>query len=86
MVSVRLDEKLEKELLLVAKKNSLPKSRVIKDALIYYFNMLKKQQTKQTPYELGCELFGKYSSGNSNLSTTYKQKLKEKLHAKSTSR
>jgi len=46
--------------------------------------MLKKESKEKTPYELGSELFGKYASGKSDLSTTYKQKLKEKINAKNT--
>ena len=32
--------------------------------------------------KLNISLFGKYSSGNKNLSTTYKQKLKDKINKK----
>ena len=44
--------------------------------------MIKKQQHEKTPYELGNEFFGKYSSGQEDLSSTYKQKLQDKIYAK----
>ena len=57
-------------------------SKVIKEALVYYFDMLKKESDEKSAYELGSEFFGKYSSGKDDLSTTYKQKLKDKINAK----
>lgn len=80
MVSIRLDDSLQKEINALSEKNNITKSRVIKDALLHYFDMLKKEKT---PYELGAQLFGKYSSKRDDLSTTYKQKIKEKISAKS---
>lgn len=82
MLSVRLDNALENQLNFLSKEKHLPKSQIIKEALLYYFDMMKKQQQEKTPYELGSELFGKYSSGQENLSMTYKQKLKDKINAK----
>ncbi|WP_207761810.1 hypothetical protein [Aliarcobacter cryaerophilus] len=37
---------------------------------------------QKNAYDLGIEFFGKYSSGKNDLSTTYKQKLKDKINAK----
>lgn len=82
MISVRLDDAIEHQLNFLSHERDIPKSKIIKEALRYYFDMLKKEQKEKTPFELGNELFGKYSSGDGTLSTTYKQKLKEKLHAK----
>jgi len=86
MVSVRLDTNIENQLNYFASEQHISKSKVIKDSLIYYFDMLKKKEIKQTPYELGSVLFGKYSSGKKNLSVTYKQKLKDKINAKNDNR
>lgn len=83
MISLRLDENLEKELNSVADGQNSTKSKVIKDALAYYFDLLKSKKEQKSPYELGCEFFGKYSSKKGDLSTTYKQKIKEKIYAKS---
>lgn len=82
MVSVRLDEKIENQLDFIAQQKHIPKSKVIKEALVYYFDMLKKESNEKSAYELGSELFGKYSSGKNDLSATYKQKIKDKINAK----
>jgi len=82
MLSVRLDSAIENQLNFLSHEKHIPKSKIVKDALVYYFDMIKIQSKEKTPYELGCELFGKYSSQDGNLSTTYKQKLKEKINAK----
>ncbi|MFA7569645.1 MAG: hypothetical protein WCY75_00175 [Sulfurimonadaceae bacterium] len=82
MVSVRLDEHIENQLTFLAQQKHIPKSKVIKDALVYYFDMLKNDQNQKNAYELGSEFFGKYSSGRDDLSTTYKQKIKDKINAK----
>lgn len=52
----------------------LSKSQTTKDSLMHYF-ILKKRQSK-TLYELGSNFFGKYASGHSDLSSTYKQSSK----------
>lgn len=82
MISVRLDNSMEDQLNFLSKEKHISKSQIIKDSLFYYFDMLKKDTEQKTSYELGSELFGKYSSGDENLSTTYKQKLKEKIKRK----
>ncbi|MCK9491812.1 MAG: hypothetical protein M0Q24_06960 [Sulfurimonas sp.] len=82
MLSVRLNNTLESQLQVVSNQKHLSKSQVIKDALVYYFDMLQKESNQKTAYELGSDLFGKYSSGDGTLSTTYKQKLKDKINAK----
>ena len=82
MLSVRLDETTENQLSFLAQQKHTTKSKVIKDALVYYFDMLKKESEQKSAYELGSEFFGKYSSGRDDLSTTYKQKIKDKINAK----
>ena len=82
MISVRLDESIENQLNTLAQQKDTSKSKVIKEALVYYFDMLKKESMQKSAYELGSELFGKYSSGRYDLSTTYKQKIKDKINAK----
>ncbi len=78
MLAVRLPEDLEKELISYAKNNNISKSKAVKEAL-ELFLALKKDKS---PYLLGEDLFGKYSSGQGDLSATYKQKIKEKIGAK----
>jgi predicted DNA-binding protein len=82
MISVRLDESIENQLNTLAQQKDTSKSKVIKEALVYYFDMLKNENEQKSAYELGSELFGKYSSGRDDLSTTYKQKIKDKINAK----
>jgi len=86
MLSVRLDENIENQLNFVSKEMHLSKSKIIKESLIFYFDMLKKERTNKTPFELGSELFGRFESGKENLSATYKQQLKEKINAKNAHR
>lgn len=80
MISIRLEQTLEKELILVSKLNHQTKTDTIKKALKHYFNTLKPKSP--TAYALGEEFFGKYGSNEDNLSSTYKQKLKDKINAK----
>jgi hypothetical protein len=86
MLTVRLDNTIEKQLNFTAKEKHVPKSTIVKEALVYYFEMLKETSKQKTPYELGSALFGNYESGRDDLSSTYKQKLKDKIDAKNTHR
>ncbi len=79
MTSVRLPTDLERKLEMVAQKKRTSKTNVIREALE---NLFTQEETEQDSYELGEEYFGKYGSGDGSLSTTYKTKLKEKLHGK----
>lgn len=82
MVSVRLNNALENQLNFISSQSKKQKSQIIKEALTYYFDMLKQESKEKTSYELGVDLFGRYASNDGSLSTTYKQKLKDKLHEK----
>ena len=82
MLSVRLDNSMEKQLNFLSQEKRISKSQIIKDSLEYYFDMLKKESKQKSSYELGSSLFGKYSSNQEDLSTTYKQRLKDKIKRK----
>jgi len=82
MISVRLESEIENQLRFFAEQKHISKSQIIKESLLLYFDMLKQEQQKKTPYELGHDLFGKFSSGESTRSSAYKQKLKDKINAK----
>lgn len=86
MISIRLDRSLEDRLQSLAEKKHLSKSKIIKEALAHYFDMTDQELKSKTAYELGNGLFGRYGSEDGSLSTTYKQKLKKKLHAKNSHR
>ena len=79
MIAVRLSDIMKKKLNTYAETLNKTKTDVVREALALYF---KKNEHKQTPYAVGEALFGKYSSGRDDLSTTYKQKLREKIRAK----
>jgi len=81
MLAVRLPESLENELNLLSKRTSKTKTEIVKDALKLFFETKAKEEQK-TAYELGKDMFGRYGSGEGDLSATYKQKLKSKLHDK----
>ena len=85
MISVRLNQSLEQELILFAQVNQLTKTDIIKKALEHYFKTFKPKE-KPTAYELGANLFGKYGSRKGGLSTDYKELLKKKINAKNNHR
>ncbi len=79
MLNVRLNKELDKKLSNYSIENSSTKSSIVKEALAMYFT---KKETQVSAYEIGEDLFGAAGSGNSDASTTYKKKLKEKLSEK----
>jgi len=81
MLAVRLNDTLEQELTSFTKLHIKTKTDVVKEALELYFKT-QREKKRQSAYELGKEFFGVHDSGSHNLSTTYKQKLKEKLSEK----
>ena len=78
MITLRLDPNLEKEISTVAKNLGLTKADLIRKSLIEY---LKKLESPNA-WELGKNFFGRYSSGQKNLSVDRKTILKEKIRAK----
>ena len=79
MFSVRLPSDLEKKINILAEKKRLNKSEIVREALQEY---ITKDETEEQPYALGKDLFGLHSSGDGNLSETYKKRIKEKIRAK----
>jgi len=79
MITVRLKPELEKALEVTAQKFGMTKSELIRQSIEDY---LKKLEQKPSAWELGKELFGRYSSGKGNLSTNRKEILKQKLWEK----
>lgn len=57
-------------------------SEIIIEALEMYY---EKEIREIDSYTLGLPYFGKYSSGEGDLSTTYKERIKEKLRARQNS-
>jgi predicted transcriptional regulator len=78
MITLRLDPKLEQDLNNTAKNLGLSKSELIRRSIHDYIGRLSKQNA----WEVGEELFGKYSSGLCNLSIDRKELIKNKIKAK----
>lgn len=78
MLTLRLDPKLEQKITNISKQLGLTKSELIRRSIQEY---IKKVST-QTPWELGSDLFGKYSSGRGDLSKRRKSIVKEKIKIK----
>jgi hypothetical protein len=76
MITVRLSPEFEKILEATAKQVGMTKSELIRRSIEEY---LKKIKANPSPWELGKDLFGKYSSGKGNLSKDRKKILKQKL-------
>ncbi len=79
MRSIRLSEEMEKELEALADLKKTSRSDIVKEALVEY---MAKEKKYNKPFELGERYFGKYGSGESNRSATYKSRIKEKLSEK----
>ena len=72
MISVRLDYEMEKKLETRARREGVPKSKLVKMALDQF---LKVAEDTTSPYDLGKDLFGKFGSDDGDLSMTYKKRL-----------
>lgn len=79
MLTIRLSKDIEKQLARYCQDEGITKSAVVKEALVQYLSQKRKAKSA---YEAGEDLFGQEGSGSSDLSISYKQKLKDKLNAK----
>jgi predicted DNA-binding protein len=79
MVTVRLPDEMEAQLQTLTEIENSTKTDVIKSALAEY---LEKHLREKTPYDLGKDLFGRYSSGDTDRSATYKDRVKKSLNEK----
>ena len=78
MITLRLNPKLEQKINNTAKHLGVSKSELVRKSLVDYIAKLNKQNA----WEAGKDLFGKYASGNGELSINRKVLLKEKLRNK----
>jgi hypothetical protein len=81
MFSIRLPDDLDDKINRIADDEQTSKSQVVKEALVQY---ITDYYSRQSPYESGQSLFGRFGSGQQNLSTQYKQLIREKIRAKHT--
>lgn len=79
MLTVRLPDHLERELVRLAAEEGTTKTQIVRRALERYMAAHREQRSS---FELGEELFGRYGSGERTLSTSYKERVREKLRAK----
>ena len=77
-ISVRLDKELEQTLRIQAARAEVAISDFIREAIK---EKLARMELAASPYELGKDSFGKYSSGQSELSANRKKLIRERLHA-----
>jgi len=95
MVSVRKRQKIDdvittarlpidtrNKLVALSRVKNKTKSEIIIESLELYYKM---EEGEIDSYTLGLPYFGKYSSGEGDLSTTYKQRIKEILRARQNS-
>jgi RHH-type transcriptional regulator, rel operon repressor / antitoxin RelB len=78
-ISLRLNSAIDRELAKIAMAEGTSKSDLVR-LLISDFVSTKTKH--RTPWELGKSVFGRYGSGNRNLSRDRKSILKERLRAK----
>jgi Arc/MetJ-type ribon-helix-helix transcriptional regulator len=79
MTTVRLPYDIEEKLDAAAKAQNRPKSDFVREALNLYFSQAENEKSS---WEVGEPYFGKYGSGDGNLSVDYKNRLKDKIRAK----
>lgn len=78
-ISIRLDEKTEAALRQRLSEEEVPLSEFVREAIR---EKLARGAAKESPYELGKALFGRYSSGATDRSAHRKQIVRERLNEK----
>jgi len=78
MITLRLDPNLDQIVSNAAKNLGLSKSELVRKSLVEYIGKINNQNA----WEVGKDLFGKYESGKTNLSSNRKALVKEKIRAK----
>jgi predicted DNA-binding protein len=79
MASIRLPKELEEKLDSLSASEHATKSDIIREAVEEY---ISNYDRKLHAYDIGKDLFGRYGSKSGNLSSNFKAKVKEKIHAK----
>ena len=78
MISLRLDEEMEKRLETQCRALGMSKSELLRQSLQAFLDNLEQS----TPYELGRELFGAFASGDGTLSSQKRKSVSAKIRAK----
>ncbi len=79
MTTVRLPTELKQKLEILARERHKSKTDLIREALEKFFY---QEDSEKDSHELGKEYFGKFGSGDGDLSLTYKARIKDKINAK----
>ena len=83
MISLRLPPDIEKKISSVARTVGKTKSQIIKESILEF---LEKHEEEMTPFELGKDLFGRFSSEKTDLAENRKNYLKSKMKQKNEKR
>ncbi|MCI5161971.1 MAG: CopG family transcriptional regulator [Candidatus Electrothrix sp. AX5] len=78
MITLRLDQKIKQVTSHAAKNFTLTKSELIRESISEYLKKLKQPSA----WEIGKDVFGKYSSGFEYLSSNRKKLVKSKIETK----
>lgn len=78
MITLRLDPQLEQTINQVAYQMGISKSELIRKSITNFLGTLDKPSA----WELGNDVFGKYASGQNDLSSNRKTLIKDKIKAK----
>jgi predicted DNA-binding protein len=79
ITTARLPMDTRNKLLALSKIKNKTKSDIIIESLELYY---KQEEGEIDSFTLGEPLFGRYGSGESDRSVTYKQRIKEKLRSR----
>ena len=82
ITTARLPIETRNKLLALARIKNKTKSQIIIESLEMFY---KQEESALDSFTLGIPYFGKYGSGKGDLSTTYKKRIKDKLHARQNS-
>ncbi|MCL2044023.1 MAG: ribbon-helix-helix domain-containing protein [Treponema sp.] len=82
VTTARLSAETRNRLLVLSRLKGKTKSDIIKESIDMYY---EREESGIDSYTLGLPYFGKYGSGQGELSTTYKERLREKLRARQNS-
>jgi len=78
-ITDRLDADTERALIKAAKEQGVSKSELVRQSVREY---LDRTGDSRFAWELGKEVFGKYGSGRSDLSTKHEEILRDQFRAK----
>ena len=82
ITTARLSAETRNRLLVLSRLKGKTKSDIIKESIDMYY---EREEDGIDSYKLGLPYFGKYSLGEGDLSTTYKERIREKLRARQNS-